>query len=112
MNGVAGSVDTLQENSDSMAVDTEENLQTQLELAAKHPTVPLFDNLQLRWNDLRVKKTSDQTPPFDALPSTLLPYVPPSRVIPSIPPQVGLYKYQTHQLQLFLCIAVLRLFHI
>jgi hypothetical protein len=56
VDGAAGSADALQENSDSAAIDTEENLQTQLELAAQQLNLPLFNNLQLRWNELRAKK--------------------------------------------------------
>ena len=54
-------------------------------MAAKQLNVPLFNNLQLLWNELRAKKASDPTPPLDALPITLLPCVP-----PSIPSQVTL----------------------
>ena len=54
--GAAGSSDTLLDNIDSTAIDTEENLQRQLKLAAKHLQMPLFNKLQRRLNELRAKK--------------------------------------------------------
>ena len=78
MNGVAGSADALQE-------DSEENLRTQIEEAATKLNMPLFNSLQLQLNDLSGKKASGPTPPPDALPTTSLPRVP-----LSIPQQAAL----------------------
>ena len=78
VNGVAGSADALQE-------DSEKNLRTQIEEAATNLNMPLFNSLQLHLNDLRGKKASGPTPPPDALPTTSLPRVP-----LSIPQQAAL----------------------